>query len=269
MIHHHFVIAFQLPAQGVGQKFLREIPGQVLRTSGNQGFEILGRAEAFPSGEFTGRFNGPAGVVAIAPAANGIEVLQSKADGIEDLVAVGTHGFGSVKLGPLSQGQLGDRFLILLFQGGDIRWGRRHFLAQYLLQHPNAAFDRTGTVGKGGRRQNTGHSEDSASIGVRQLHATHPRPGDGVFQTIDRGERPVEERVIRIHEPHDALVFAHDAFEEQASLLVHGPTHLGVHLRKILGIERLAFQAREPQPLRTKTVEQSSRSRVFEQALHL
>ena len=174
-----------------------------------------------------------------------------------------------MKLSPLSQGQLGDRFLILLFQGGDIRWGRRHFLAQHLLQHPNAAFDRTGTVGKGGRRQNTGHSEDSASIGIRQLHAAHPRPGDGVFQPIDGSEGSVEERVIRIHEPHDAPVFAHDAFEKQACLLVHCQTHLGVHLRKLRSVKRLAFQARQPQPLRAKTVEQSPRPRVFEQAPHL
>ena len=35
-IHHDFVIAFKLAAQGIGQKFLRQRPGKIGRSRGDE-----------------------------------------------------------------------------------------------------------------------------------------------------------------------------------------------------------------------------------------
>ena len=43
MIHHDFVVTFKLAAQGIGQQFLRQVTGEVIRPRGDDGFQFFGR----------------------------------------------------------------------------------------------------------------------------------------------------------------------------------------------------------------------------------
>src|SRR5712672_3283257 len=43
MIDHDFVVAFELPAKGVGQQFLREVPRELVLPRGDDDLQFLGR----------------------------------------------------------------------------------------------------------------------------------------------------------------------------------------------------------------------------------
>jgi hypothetical protein len=72
-------------------------------------FSSLGEEKCLPPGS-SPAVDLAAAVVLIAPAADGVEVLQAEADGVEDLVAVVAHGVGAMQLGALAQGQIATFF---------------------------------------------------------------------------------------------------------------------------------------------------------------
>ena len=184
-------------------------------------------------------------------------------------MAVGAAGIGAVQFGALTQGQVGDRVLVLFFQGRNVRWSRRHVFPQHLFQHPHAASDGAGAVGKRGRRQNAGHPQNPAPVGIRQGHAAHVRSGDGFFQTVQGGKGFVEEGVIPVHKTQHALVLPHDAIKEQPGLMIHRLAHPGGHLREFDGVEGLALQVPQPKPLRPKSIKQSPGTGIRQQTPHL
>ena len=125
MIHHDFIVTFELPAQRIGQQFLRQVARQLALVCGDDGFQFLGRREVFASRKFARGVDFPSRIVLVPPASDGIEVLQTKADGIENFMAIDTNGIGSVQFCALPHGQIRDRLLVLLFQGRNVRRGRR------------------------------------------------------------------------------------------------------------------------------------------------
>ena len=148
VIHHDFVVAFQLAAQGIGQQFLRQVAGKIIGSSGDDGFQFFGARKTLSARQFARRINRLAIAVPVTPAPDGIEVLQTKPDRVEDLVAIGADGIRAVQLGALTQRQVRDCRLVLLVQGRNIRRGRRHMVAEHLFQHPHAALDGAGAVGE-------------------------------------------------------------------------------------------------------------------------
>ena len=123
-------------------------------------FSSLGLEKRFPPGSSPAASIGSPLLVPVTPAPDGIEILQAKPDRVEHLMAIRADGIRAVQLGALAQGQVRDRRLVLFFQGRNVRRGRRHMFPEHLFQHPHAAFDGTGAVGEGGRRENARHSQD-------------------------------------------------------------------------------------------------------------
>ncbi len=210
----------------------------------------------FAAGEFACGIDGASAFVFIPPASDGVEVLQAEADGVEDLVAVGTDGVGAVEFGALTQGEVGDFFLVLFFQCGDVgrSWG--DLLSEDLFQHPDAAFDGTGAIGEGGGGEDAGHGEDAAAIGVVELHLAHLGTGDLGFHAVDGGEGVVEEGVVAVDEGGNAAVVADDAVEEKAGFVIHRGAQFAGHLGELGGVEGLGLDAVNTQPLGTESVEE-------------
>ena len=108
-----------------------------------------GVPKRFASRQLAGGVDRAAGVVPVAPAPDGVEVLQAEADGVEDLVAVGAHRVGTMQ-SPCVDAASGWRSvcLVLFFQRRDIGRRRRNVLAEDLFQHPHAAIHRAGAIGE-------------------------------------------------------------------------------------------------------------------------
>src|ERR1044071_2931728 len=123
----------------------------------------------FSTGKFPHGVDRSPGIITVAPAPYGIKVLETKTDRIEDFVAIGANGILAVKFGPLAQGQILDGLFVLLIERGNVRRWRWHLFAQHLFEHPHAAFDGAGAVGKGGDGEDTGHAQNSAAVGVSEL----------------------------------------------------------------------------------------------------
>ena len=102
LIHHDFVVTFKLAAQGIGQQFLRHVTGKVVRSRGDDGFQLFGRSEVFSTGKFARGINRPSGIILVAPPPDGVKILQAKADGIKDLVAIGASGILDVQFRALA-----------------------------------------------------------------------------------------------------------------------------------------------------------------------
>ena len=140
-------------------------------------------------------------------------------------------------------------------------------LAQDLFQHPDAAVHGARAVGEGRHRQDARHREDAAAVAVGERHLAHRGPGRA--QPVDRRERLVEERIVAGDEVLQAAVLAQDAVEEQARLVDHRGAQGRGHLRELGGVEGLAGELVEAEPLRAEAVEEGAGARVGEQAAGL
>ena len=87
-INHDLVVALDLAAQGIGEQLFGEIAGEVVGASGDDGLQFLRRGEMLAAGEFACRVDRATGVVLVAPAADGVEILEAEPDRVEDAVAV-------------------------------------------------------------------------------------------------------------------------------------------------------------------------------------
>ena len=85
-VDHNFVVAFELATEGVGQKFHGQVAGQFLLPGGDDHLEFLGRRKAFSTGDLAGGVDRATRIVLVAPASDGIEILQAKSNRIEDCV---------------------------------------------------------------------------------------------------------------------------------------------------------------------------------------
>ncbi len=172
-------------------------------------FQLPGRRETLFARQLARGVDRSARIVLIPPAPDGVEVLQTKADRIENLVAVRAHGVRSMKLRALPQGQIFHCLLVLLFQSRNVWRRRRHVFSKHLLEHPYAAFHGAGSIRERSRRQDAGYAQDAAAIRVLQLHLSHLWSSNRFFQTVQCGESAVEESVIAVHEvDHAALSIA-------------------------------------------------------------
>ena len=85
-------------------------------------FSSLGEAKVFAARKLARGVDRSARIVLIAPAPDGVEVLQPKSDRVENLVAVGANAIHAVQLCALSQGQILDRLSrLLLVQRWNVR----------------------------------------------------------------------------------------------------------------------------------------------------
>ena len=216
----------------------------------------MGRRKAFSTGDLAGGVDRATRIVLVAPASDGIEILQAKSNRIEDLVAVGADGIRAVQLGALAQGEVGDLRVVLFFQSGHVRRSGRDVFPEHLFEHPHPAFDGAGAMGKRGRRQYARHAQNPAPVGIGQLHPAHGWAGDGFFETINFRQSLVEESVVAIDETDHAPVFAHDAVEEEPRLIIHRGAQFAGHLRKFDRIESLAREFANSEPLRPESIEQ-------------
>ena len=115
MIDHDLVVAFELAAQSIGQQFPRKVPCQLVLPCGDNGFQLPGRRESLFARQLARSVDRSPRIVLIPPAPDGIEVLQTEADWIENLVAIRADGVRSMEFRTLAQGQIFNRLLVLLF----------------------------------------------------------------------------------------------------------------------------------------------------------
>src|SRR5579862_2891233 len=115
LIDDDLVVALQLPAQRVGEESGGQVAAEVVRAGRDDPFQFLRSAEAKAPRELAGGVDGAAGVVLVAPAPDGIEILQAEADGIQDLVAAGAGRIAPVEFGPLAERERRDLLGILFF----------------------------------------------------------------------------------------------------------------------------------------------------------
>ena len=149
----------------VGEDAIGERAGDVVFACREDAFEIGRSRETLLARQFADRIHRRAGVVAVAPAADHVEVLQAEADGIDGLVAAHARGIGAVAFGALAQVEADDA-RILLFERGHVGGRRRRFLAEHAVEHPGAAFHRAGAVGQRGHRQHAGHGQHATAVAV-------------------------------------------------------------------------------------------------------
>ena len=126
-----------------------------------------------------------------------------------------------MQLRPLAQRQALHVLMLLLFEFRHVSRWRRHALAQHLFQHPYPALHRAGAVGERCGRKRGRHAEDATPVGIGQFNPTHLGPLHGLLQSVQLSQRLVQERVVAVHESHDALVLTQHALEKQAGLLHH------------------------------------------------
>ena len=174
-----------------------------------------------------------------------------------------------MKLGPLPDRQICDRRLILLVQGRDVRRGGRHMLAEHLFQHPHAPLHRAGAIGERGGSEYARHGQHSPAIAIAQPDLPHLGSLHRFLQAVNRSHGAVEVSGIAIDETDDLFVVTDDALKEQADFIIHRLAHPYRHLRKQHGIEDLALQTADAQPLCTEAVKQGPGTTIVQQTFCL
>src|SRR5436190_7844167 len=86
LIGDDLVVALQLAAQRVGQQTAGQVAREVVQATGDDPFQLPGRAELEVSRELPGRVDRAPRLIPVAPASDRVEVLQAEADRIQDLV---------------------------------------------------------------------------------------------------------------------------------------------------------------------------------------
>jgi len=136
-------------AGGVGEELFGEAVGEEVDAGDEVGLEVGDVLEGGAVGHGADGIDGEAlegfcgavleglvdGVV-VAPAADGIEVLEGEADGVDVLVATGTAGVGGVAVEEFADG--GGAGGVGL-DCGDVGWWWRCGLAEDVLEEPGAA----------------------------------------------------------------------------------------------------------------------------------
>src|SRR5258706_6840475 len=102
LIDDDLVVAFQLAAERISQQFTGQVAAEIIRARGDDPLEFPRGAETATARQLAGGIDCATGVVDVAPAANGVEVLQTEADRIEHLVAIGAYGVGAMQPGALA-----------------------------------------------------------------------------------------------------------------------------------------------------------------------
>src|SRR3954470_14087429 len=75
LIDNDFIVAIQLAAKRIRQKFPRQVAAEIVGAWGEYLLELAGSVETVAAGQLTGGINRAAGFIVVAPAANGVEVL--------------------------------------------------------------------------------------------------------------------------------------------------------------------------------------------------
>src|ERR1043166_1352857 len=92
----------------------------------------------FSTRKFACGINRPSGIILVTPPPDGVEIFQSKTDGIENLVAIRASRILAMQFRALAQRQILDGLLILLFESWNVRRRRWHLFAEHLFEHPHA-----------------------------------------------------------------------------------------------------------------------------------
>src|SRR5262245_3931396 len=86
-VHDNLIIPVQAAAERVGEESRRQVARDVVPAGGEDPLELLRRAEPYIARKLAGRVDRAAGIVAVAPPSDRVEVLEPETDRVEHRVA--------------------------------------------------------------------------------------------------------------------------------------------------------------------------------------
>ena len=162
--------------------------------------------------------------------ADGVELLESVADRVDQLVAPGAALVGQVQSQALAVRPrlvLGERRKIHVGA-----WRReRDFLAQEPFPDEEAACGRRRLGRLARQREESSLPKDSRPLGAGGKCHTRKFGGRG-RQVVERGEIGAHERIVRGEKLHEVAIIPHQAGDEAPCLLRHCQRQLAIELRK-------------------------------------
>src|SRR5262249_12605773 len=169
-------------------------------------------------------------LIALAPLADRVEVLEREPRRIDDAVAARAGRIGTMRLDLLAQrlGLHGAR-LVALLERRHV-WRRRNGRrVEKRAEDVLPAVHRRCSGGDRGERQDAALAEQSETIRIRQLHLAETLAVDA-GNTVVLREALVEERVVGVQQLEHAVVLAQDVAEEHFRFAPEGTGGVVVEL---------------------------------------
>ena len=156
----------------------------------------------------------------VAPTAHPIEILQSEADGVHQIMAAGASRIGTMAGKDLPHGEALFGFCGRL-KRRHISRRRRHGCTQQSIQNPSAAQHGAALLIVGGHGENTRHAEHTGAIFIGPLNLSKRvvETGDFVFNLVIFRQTSGEESVVGGEQFEQTAIVAEDVVIEQHGFL--------------------------------------------------
>ena len=263
-----FVVVGQGPAQGKSKHAFGHRPGEGFLAAQQNVLEFGRAVEALAIGQLANRVEGPAVLVRQAPAADGVVVLEPVPDRVDAIMAGGALRGFAVLLEALPKGEA-FRCRGRLGQVARVGRGRRQFHAQQRLEHPFPPQHRACPHRQRGRRQQTRHADDTASVAVLNGDLAE-LPSDDTADSVVRRQFLVHREVLGVDELEQTAVLPQQAAEELDDFPLHRLLERTAVLGEDAGVRfRAAAQFHRAEPLADESARKSDRPGVTDHAADL